>query len=123
MAGELVPVVMVPRFTTYVGAGVFTTVALDVSAFEKVHLTTWAGPLIGDPGTGADLTAAVLEESQDGDTWSVYGTLLSLPDAHELTTVLLGKRFLRARVELAADASGVVAMTCWSVGYLERRER
>jgi hypothetical protein len=123
MAGELVPLVMVPRFTTYVGGAVFTTVALDVSAFGIVRLATWMGPLIGDTASGAALTSAHLQQSEDGDEWDMLLPMINGTDRHELIMAPLTKRFMRARVELAADTSDVVAVTCWSTGYLERRER
>lgn len=122
MAGELVPLVMVPRFTTYVGAGVFTTVALDVSAFGAVHLATWMGPLIGDTGAGAALTSAELQQSEDGEDWEILFPMIAGADQHDLVMSPLPRRYLRARIELAADTSSVVAVTCWSTGYLERRE-
>lgn len=123
MAGELVPLVLVPRFTTYVGGAVYTTVALDVSAFGTLHLATWMGPLIGDAGTGAAVTAAAIQISEDGDDWETLVSMIPGANQHHLLLAPLMKRFLRARVELAADANNVVAVTCWSTGYLERRER
>ncbi|MCE9637716.1 MAG: hypothetical protein K8T90_18610 [Planctomycetes bacterium] len=123
MAGELVPLVLIPRFTTYAGKGTFTTVALDVSAFGLVHLATWAGPLLGDTTSGAALTAAVLQHSEDGDDWQVFAPMLSTPNSHMLSSAPLMRRYLRAKLQFVADANDVVALTCWSTGYLERRER
>ncbi|MEJ2202960.1 MAG: hypothetical protein P8170_02490 [Gemmatimonadota bacterium] len=35
MAGELVPLVLIPRYTSYVGDGTFTTIAMDVTEYES----------------------------------------------------------------------------------------
>ena len=36
MQGSMVPVVLLPRFTTFVGAGSFATAPLDVTEFDRL---------------------------------------------------------------------------------------
>ena len=35
MAGELVPLVLLPRYTTYAGADTFTSIGMDVTPYSK----------------------------------------------------------------------------------------
>ena len=120
MAGEIVPLVMIPRFTTYVGEATFTTVALDVSEFGAVQLATWLGPLVGGAGASVD---ARLEASEDAEVWSALMPMVPAgTDAHSVVHAGLPLRYLRAKLWMTADASDVAAITCWSTGFLERRE-
>jgi hypothetical protein len=67
MAGQLTPLVMLPRFTTYSGATTFKTMPIDVSAYSSAILNIWRGP-VAPVSTGTfSLTA---EESTDQDDWS-----------------------------------------------------
>jgi hypothetical protein len=42
MAGELVPLVLVPRYTSYLGAFAFTTIGMEVTDYEKALVTSGA---------------------------------------------------------------------------------
>ena len=66
MAGELVPLVLLPRYTTYGGDSTFTTIAMDVTDYETAIVNVWRGKLIGTaPGIGF-----TFQESTDQVTWS-----------------------------------------------------
>lgn len=119
MIGALVPVVMLPRFTSYVGAGTFTTVPMSVEALDNAMLTFWRGPLIG--GAASNPFGANFEESHDAVTWSEAAPPVTTANAIGGYAVPFRKRWFRIRVVLAADANGVVGISLWMVGGAERR--
>lgn len=123
MTGSLVPIVVLPRFTSYVGAGSYTTEPLPMEGFDKGRVTFWRGPLVG--GAASDPFRTYFEESQDAVTWTEAGTTPSQPVTAANTVggfeVLFRKKWFRIRVELAADANGVVGISLWMVGELEQR--
>lgn len=126
MKGELIPLVMLPRYTSYLGEGTYTTVPLEVTDFAGAALEFWRGPLAGKP-QGATF-AAYLEEAvepspdpADPDGWKVLASTTA-DDATSLLKVAFSRRYLRFRVVLVADlTNGLAAITCWAAGSLERR--
>ena len=61
MAGLYVPLVMIPRYSTYAGPSTtFATVGMDVSDYDKAILSFWRS-------SGANLATFVInfEESMD----------------------------------------------------------
>jgi hypothetical protein len=125
MAGLYVPLVMIPRFTSYVGAGTYTTAPLEVSEYGSFVLTVWRGPLVGNPANGAGLSL-VFEQSDDAEIWSAFSGISAITTANtnSVATTDLTMRWLRARMTLTEDSTNhVVAMTCWASGNLVRRER
>jgi hypothetical protein len=118
MAGELVPLVLIPRYTSFIGAATFTTVGMDVSEFQKAHANTWRGPM-----TGSSPTYAIsFEESTDQDNWTTCsGGSAADPGANTEApyTPTLTKRWFRVKLVLAGTNP---AVTTWCVGFLERRE-
>jgi len=123
MRGPLVPVGVLPRFTSCVGPGTYETVPLDVQRYENGHFIFWRGPLVG--GAALDPFRAWLEESHDAQVWTVAGTTPSQPFTTANTSggiaVVITKRWFRVRVVLAADANGVVAISLWMAGTLDLR--
>ncbi|NUN52307.1 MAG: hypothetical protein HUU06_05910 [Planctomycetaceae bacterium] len=126
MIGALVPVAMLPRFTSHVGAGTFATVPMDVQAFDKAHLVFWRGPLVG--GSASNPFRLWFEESHDATVWTeaAFGTqplteANTTANAGLKVTGILTKRWFRVRVVLAGDANGVVGITLWLTGALEMR--
>jgi len=120
MAGELVPLVMLPRYSTLAGATSFTTIAMDATDYQTAILNVWRGKLISG-GT----FAVTSEESTDQDTWSTCsGTNCSAYDPGEATegqvSATIKKRWFRIKVVLTAtDAQA----TCWAVGFLKQRQQ
>lgn len=129
MAGQFVPVVLIPRFTSYIGDSVCRSVALDVTEFQRCILTVWWGPLVGDTSNGAKFELT-LEVSDDNDQWvepSGFTALTVPPEnaagGNSTFDVTLTRRFLRIVASMTEDTTdGVVAVTCWAAGHLERRE-
>lgn len=121
MAGELVPFVMIPRFTSYFGTSEFSTVALDVSAYSGGSLTLWRGALVG-----AGSFALYTETSHDGYEWFPYplgGGGSPVPwdpgdNAATAVTLLFDRKYFRVRLVLTGTDPFV---TCWCAGMLERR--
>jgi len=118
MPGTLVPIVLLPRFTTFSGpTTTFYTVGMEVSEYSKVILSTWRS-------SGASLSgfAVTYEESTDQLTWTTCaggpfsdpGAFAEIQHQPELT-----KRWFRIGVTLTG-ANAVV--TCWCIGFLEMRE-
>ena len=121
MEGELVPVVLIPRFTTYIGSSAFASLALEVERFSGGSVSLWRGPLIG---TGSPTFTAFMETSEDGVDWvSQNGATGYSPGANGFLPVTLGtlglpRRLFRIRVVLTGTG---VAVTCWCAGSLVRR--
>jgi hypothetical protein len=118
MAGELVPLVLLPRYSSYVGAQTFTTIGMDVSSYSEAIVNVWRGPL-----TGTSPTFAIsFEESTDQNTWSTCTNGSGGDpgaDTEAQYTPTLGKRWFRAKIVLGGTDP---ATTCWGIGFLELRE-
>jgi hypothetical protein len=120
MAGELVPLVMIPRFTTYAGVGTYSTIAMEVTEYQSAILNVWRGPAVGTWGIR-------FEESTDGVGWADCTVTPSGTPPYDPTenteiqyVATLRKRWFRVSAVLAG--TNPVA-TCWAVGFLEQRER
>jgi hypothetical protein len=120
MAGELVPLVMFPRYSTLTGASTFTTIAMDVTDYQAAILQVWRGKLIA--GTTYAVSA---EESTDQETWSACaGTNCTAYDPGQETegqiSATLKKRWFRLKAVLTGTDPQV---THWCVGFAEQREQ
>ena len=119
MAGQLIPVVLMPRFTCLSGADTFRTIAMDVTPYSSGLLSVWRSPLLGSSPTFAFL----FEESSDQVTWTACTISPSEtdPGADDETqyTVTLKKRWLRVAITLGG---GSPVATLWIAGFLEERE-
>jgi hypothetical protein len=119
MAGNLVPLVLMPRFSTYAGANTFVTVGMDVTDYETAIVNVWRGTMIGSAGP---TFAISFEESTDQDSWAqCTGGAGGDPGANTEAqyTPTLGKRWFRVKLVLTGTSP---AVTCWAVGFLEQRE-
>ena len=125
MVGMAVPLILVPRFTGYVGAGTYATAPLDVTAYARAFVTLWRGPLVGDPGDGA-LFECWFEGSHDAQQWT---RIVPMPPSPVITTVdtssdeeiPLTRHWMRVVIRLTADSAFAVGITCFAAGLLERR--
>ena len=122
MNGAIVPAVVLPRFTSYIGGGTFITEPMLVEEFLTFQGIVWRGPLVG--GAASNPFRLYLEESLDASaaTWAATSPITTA-DAWSACGMFFTKKWFRVRVELAADTDGVVGITLWMVGELERRER
>ncbi len=118
-AGELVPLVLLARYTTYAGTGDFLTIAMDVTEYETAIVNVWRGKLVGSTPT----IAFLFQESSDQVNWSTCTGGTSFDPGEELEvqkSVTLAKRWFRIKITLGGVNTQTVA-TCWAVGFLEQR--
>ena len=119
MAGELIPLVLLPRYTTYAGASSFVTIAMDVTDYESAIVNVWRGLLIGTSPT----FGITFQESTDQVTWSTCSGTSAGSDPGAETeaqyTATLKKRWFRVKVDLGGTDP---IATCWAVGFLEERQ-
>lgn len=124
--GELVPLVLLPRYTTYAGLTTtgtgphyFSTIAMDVTEYQNAIVNMWRGKLIG---TATVAPAFTLEESTDQVTWTTCGGTTAAFDPGENAetqyTAALTKRWFRVKLALGQVDN---VLTCWAVGFLEQR--
>jgi hypothetical protein len=115
--GEMVPVVLVPRFTGLVGSGSFTTTPIDLEPFARATITFWRGY---QPGTDTLSFKMYFEDSHDAETWTAFNPSGTDPGA--ATAAIAGydliRRWFRVRIEITGTNTGA---TCWAVGLLESR--
>ena len=113
MAGEAVPLVLIPRFTSYVGNNAFTTVPLRVSDYSKAHITFWRGRLL------VETFSAEFQVSHDAYTWQNAlspPTVITSVDACDSYSMDLNHRWFRIKIVLSGSA-----ITCWATGLLVKR--
>src|SRR5215475_13512600 len=109
--------VILPRFTTLVGAATFTTLPMDVSAYGGAQFQIWRGPIRVTAGT--PMFQLYLEESLDTQTWVLGPTT---PTAYTLNEFELKffsydfrLRWFRIRIVITGTNPIV---TCWAEGLL-----
>ncbi len=117
MAGELTPLVLLPRYTTYTGAHDFTTIGMEVTDYSKAIVNFWRGDL-----AGAGTISVTFQESTDQNTWSTCssgGPNSPTADTEFQYAPELNKRWFRIKVSVTGTDPYV---TCWAIGFLELRE-
>ena len=115
--GPLVPIVLIPRFTSYIAtttATLFYSNAIDVSDYVGGTVVAGRGPLVGTSGPGVSIG---LEESADATSWHNV-VAMSMGGTSDECTFTLSRRWLRVRVAITGTNT---AVTCWCAGSLERR--
>jgi hypothetical protein len=118
MAGEVVPLVLLARYTTYSTDAVYTTIAMDVTEYSTAIVNLWRSALVGAGGA----VKFNLQESTDQVNWTTCDGTTADFDPGAVTetqyTATLNKRWFRITVQ-CPNANNV--MSCWAVGFLERR--
>jgi hypothetical protein len=117
--GEIVPAILIPRFTSWVGPGTYTTAPMAVEDFAWSQVTLWVGPLLG--GAASNPLGIYFEESHDAYNWSWMLGPMTATDTAATYPLVFSKRWFRVRVVLAANAEGIVAITGWMNGAFRRR--
>jgi hypothetical protein len=112
-------IVFLPRFTTLVGATVFTTLPLDVSRYSGAQFQVWRGTPRTASSTPTFKFLLSLEESLDTETW-VLGPATPTPievDASndKFFSYSFRLRWFRLNIEIQGDDPIV---TCWAEGLL-----
>lgn len=112
---EEAELILLRRFSTFVGAGEYVTAAVDVRRYSQAEVWLWRGVLIGSTAT----VGITVEESMDGAAWAIPsgGSADVDPgeDQEQLLTLSLGRSFIRARVNLQGTNP---AITCYARGRL-----
>ena len=120
MPGQLVPLVLLPRFTTYSGDDDYSTIGMDVTAYSSAIINIWRNTLVGTSGN----PDFFLEESSDQVSWSLCTVTGATQPLHGTAgqevqyVAALTKRWFRIRVALP-NANNIG--TCYAVGFLEER--
>ncbi|MCI0632543.1 MAG: hypothetical protein L0206_01275 [Actinobacteria bacterium] len=118
MAGVLVPVVMMRKFTALTGPADYSTVAIEVKDHQNAILSVWHGPVLN-----AGTLVFNFEESIDQKTWTICsGTTADWSPGASTegqVTAALKKRWFRVRATVGGSTASA---TCWVLGFLERRE-
>jgi hypothetical protein len=120
MAGRNVPLVVLPRFSTFVGNGLYWTQPIPVAAYDAITINAWRGLM---NGAGPPSTSLQFQESNDLSAWSAtLGTSGGVlpPSVETQYRPLLSKAWFRMGIVLAGTDPGV---TCYAVGFAELRER
>jgi hypothetical protein len=128
MAGQQVPLVLLPRYTTFagvpstgagtIGVDYFSTIAMDVTQYQSAVLNVWRGKIIGS-GTTPKFN---FQESTDQVNWSQCAGVSADRDPGENKEAqyeaALGKRWFRITVKLDNQSD---VLSCWAVGFLVQR--
>ena len=119
--GQLVPIVLFPRFTSLLGATTFYGFAYDVRAYSAVRVTMWRGPLVGDPSATFKF---YFEESTDRVNWVACNGTASGEDpgenAESQGSFAVTHRWFRSLVTMQG-LSPPPGVTCWAQGFLFQR--
>jgi hypothetical protein len=129
--GELAPLVLAARFTSFLGPGVHTTAPLDVSAFDRAAFEFWRGHLAGseagfkaffeqadEPGPGPGPLDPEYPLSDPVNPWTILGSSFDTFNTSSLVELVLTKRYMRMRVGLTGDEA---AITLFAVGSIRKR--
>ncbi len=116
-------IILFPRYTTFAGDRDWTTLPINVTAYEAGDVMIWIGDVVGVTTPGP--VAAVFEESTDQVRWTTCGGTGSATLAQGLETPLLpalAKPWMRLRINVQPGSGGDPIVSCYAVGYLKRRK-
>jgi len=108
MQGTMVPVVLIPRFTTYAGEADYESAPVDVTAFDRLVVEYSCTPV-----TGGGTVTCEFQDSHDATTWFTLDSRTATGDVR----VDLSRRWLRVVVRVGPSQG----LTCWCSGQLRRR--
>lgn len=116
-------IILFPRYTTFAGDRDWTTLPINVTSYESGDVRIWIGDVTGV--TTAGPINAVFEESTDQVTWTTCGGTGSAALTEGQETALapqLAKPWMRLRIDVEPAVGGDPVVSCYAVGYLERRK-
>jgi hypothetical protein len=116
-------IILFPRYTTFAGDQDWTTLPINVTAYESGDVRIWIGDIVGVTTPGP--VAARFEESTDQVRWTTCGGTgsSSLAEGQETALApLFTKAWMRLLISVQAGAGGKPSVSCYAVGYLERRK-
>ena len=121
MAGRNVPIVLIPRFSTYAGQTTCWSQSIPVSAYASVKFDFWNATMNGAPAAGVQLD---IEQSNDNQTWETCSggsPFVRGPGTGQTQlSAVLNKAWMRFGVTPLGTQP---AVTCWAQGFFELREQ
>ena len=116
-------IILFPRYTTFAGDRDWTTLAINVTGYERGDVTIWIGDIVGPTTPG--LVSAVFQESTDQVHWATCGGTGSGTLTAGTETTLkpeFTKAWMQFKIVIDAGVGGDPVVSCYAVGYLERRK-
>ncbi len=123
MQGEQVPLILVPRYTSYCGAGDYLSAPVDTAGYWSASVAFWRGRLLG---TSSPAVKFYAQGSTDAIEW--FDLALRTPpdpvwldpgqDNAVTRGVTLQYRWLRVKVVLSGTDP---AVSCWAAGLVIER--
>ncbi len=118
MAGPTtIPIVLIGRYTTFAGQTTYSTVPIEVSAYESIEVFAWRAAM-ADVNWTFQLS---VEESTDLVAWTQVAGGTLLPESETRYAGPISRGWLRAVVDLAGSVGDFPVVTCYLVGQLVRR--
>ena len=118
MEPVVVPIVLIPRFTTFAGLNTnFRTHAIAVTEYESIEVFVWRGDL-DDPGWSVTFE---VEESMDQQTWTTVLSASPSATTELRATGTLTKSYIRANFTMAGNSGDFPICTAYATGNLIRR--
>lgn len=121
MIGQLTPLILVPRFSSYMGAADFVSAPVDVTAYSDAYVTVWRGLLVGS----SPAFQFYVQTSTDAITWTDFDLRPGIApwvDPGFDTALAISfpcmYRWIRAKVRLEGTSP---AVTCWASGFVQNR--
>ena len=68
MIGQQTPLILVPRYTSYMGAADYASAGIEVSAYSDASVTIWRGRLLGT----TPAFKFYIEISTDAQVWTEF---------------------------------------------------
>ena len=123
MVGQQTPLILVPRYTSYMGAYDYVSAPVDVTPYSDASVTVWRGQLLG---TSSPAFKFYVQLSTDAITWTDFPLHTQGmndwvdpgQDLTILTEFVCTHRWIRARVNLTGTAP---AVSCWATGFVVNR--
>ena len=112
---EIRKIVLVPRFSSFVGARTFTTPPLSVAGVASATIAAWRGAALGTSVT----FSIVVQQSHDLQMWSDLTTLSPSANAEATAAVSFTMSWMRLSITLGG---GTPVVNCWAVGDFLPRE-
>jgi hypothetical protein len=114
VADDVTKVVLLPRFSSFVGASTFNTPPMSVGEYASANVNAWRANLFG----GSPTFQVVVQQSLDLSTWYNLATISPSANAEAAAAVTLTMAWLRLSVTLGGTTPSV---TCWVVGDFLKR--
>ncbi len=124
MIGVQVPLVLVPRYSSYMGEGDYVSAALDVSAYSDGAVSVWRGKLVG----ASTAFKFYVQVSTDALVWTDFplngvGPTWIDPGENQVQVAAFTctRQWLRAKVTLEKNGADSPAVSCWASGLITER--